>query len=172
MRSLARSYLCWLNINKDIDYMIANNLVMLLRLSLHLGSGFKAHGLVYISTTLVQWKGIRRYYWLSLTLTLSGLMYIAEVTSTTSYITIEKPRGLFDIHGIPDVVDSDTGTVFTSDKFETFVRHNGIRHVKSALYHLSTNGLAEHAIQTLKESLKKSKAGSPETRISHCLFKY
>ena len=99
--------------------MIAKNLVMLLQLSLHIGSGFKAHGLVYISTTLVQWKGIRRCYWLrlSLTFTLSGLMYIAEVTSTTSYITIEKPRGLFDIHGIPDVVDSDNGTVFTGDKF-------------------------------------------------------
>ena len=93
MRSLARSYLCWLNINKDIDSIIAKNLVMLLQLSLHLGSGFKAHGLVYISITLVQWKGIRRCYWLSLTLTLSGLMYIAEVTSTTSYIIIEKPRG-------------------------------------------------------------------------------
>ena len=91
--------------------MIAKNLVMLLQLSLHLGSGFKAHGLVYISTTLVQWKGIRRCYWLSLMLTLSGLMYIAEVTSTTSYITIEKPRGLFNIHGILDVV-SDNGTVF------------------------------------------------------------
>ena len=72
MRSFARSYLCWLNISKDIDSMIANNLIMLLQLSLHLGSGFKAHRLVYISTTLVQWKG--RCYWLLLMLTLSGLM--------------------------------------------------------------------------------------------------
>ena len=51
------------------------------------------------------------------------------------------------------------------------MRHNGIRHVKSALYHPSTNGLAECAIQTLKDSLKKSNAGSLQTRISHFLFK-
>ena len=49
---------------------------------------------------------------------------------------------------------------------------NGIRHVKCAPYHPATNGLAECAIKTLKESLKKSKTGSLETRISHFLFKY
>ena len=97
---------------------------------------------------------------------------VAAVTSVTSSITIKKLREMFATHGIPDVVVSDNCTVFTSDKFGTFMRHNGIRHVKSAPYHPSTNGLAEHAIQTLKESLKKSKTGSVETRISRFLFKY
>ena len=96
----------------------------------------------------------------------------AVVTSATSSITIEKLRGMFATHEIPDVVVSDNGTVFTSDEFGTFMRHNGIRHVKSAPYYPSTNGLAERAIQTLKESLKKSKTGSLETRISCFLFKY
>ena len=90
---------------------------------------------------------------------------VAMVTSATSSITIERLRGMFATHGIPDVVESDNGTVFTSDKFETFMELNGTRHVKSALYHPATNGLGECAIQTLKESLK-SKTGSLETRIS------
>ena len=97
---------------------------------------------------------------------------VAVVTSATSSVTIEKLRGMFATHGIPDVIVSDNGTVFTSDEFETFMTLNGIRHVKSAPYHPSTNGLAEWAIQTLKESLRKSKTGSLETRISRFLFKY
>ena len=97
---------------------------------------------------------------------------VAVVTSATSSVTIEKLRGMFTTHGIPDVIASDNGTVFTSDEFETFMTLNGIRHVKSATYHPSTNGLAERAIQTIKENLRKCKTGSLETRISCFLFKY
>lgn len=97
---------------------------------------------------------------------------VAIVTSATSSITIEKLRGMFATHGIPDIIVSDNGTAFTSEEFETFMKLNGIRHIKTAPYHPSTNGLAERAVQTLKENLKKSKAGSLETRISHFLFKY
>ena len=80
---------------------------------------------------------------------------------------------MFTTHDIPGVVISDNGTAFTSDKFEIFMRHNGVRHVKSTPYYPSTNGLAECAIQTLNnESLKKSKAGSLETKISHFLLQY
>ena len=48
---------------------------------------------------------------------------------------------MFGTHGIPNVVVSDNGTVFTSDEFKTFMELNGTRHVKFALYH-PTNGLA------------------------------
>ena len=97
---------------------------------------------------------------------------VVIVTSATSSITIEKLRGMFATHGIPDIIVSDNGTVFTSEEFETFMKLNGIRHIKTAPYHLSTNGLAERAVQTLKKNLKKSKAGSLKTRISRFLFKY
>ena len=90
---------------------------------------------------------------------------VAVVTSSTSSVTIEK-------HGIPEIVVPDNGTVFTSDEYETFMTSNSIRHIKSAPYHPSTNGLTEHAIQTLKGNLKKSKTGPLETRISRFLFKY
>ena len=70
---------------------------------------------------------------------------VAVVTSATSSITIEKLRGMFATHGISGVIVSDNGTVFINDKFETFMTLNGIKHVKSAQYHPSTNGLAEWA---------------------------
>ena len=71
---------------------------------------------------------------------------LAMVTSATSSVTIEKSREMFATHGIPDVIVADNGAVFTSDKFETLVALNGLRHAKSAPYHPSTNGLAEREI--------------------------
>ena len=79
---------------------------------------------------------------------------------------------MFATHGIPEIVVSDNGSVFTNDEFETFMKFDGIRHIKSAPYHPSTNGLAKRAIQTLKENLRKSKTGSLETRTSRFLCKY
>ena len=52
---------------------------------------------------------------------------------------------------------SDNGTGFMSREFKDFVKANGIKHVTSAPYHPSTNGLAERAVQILKQGLKKVK---------------
>jgi len=46
-----------------------------------------------------------------------------------------------------------------------FMTMNGIHHIRSASYHPATNGLAEHAVQTLKESLKKIAPGSLQATI-------
>ena len=121
------------------------------------------HGFVYILIMLVQLKG--RCYLLLLMLTLSSLMYVAVVTSTTFHIiTIEKLR-MFPLV-------SDNGAVFTSDKFEIIMKFNGIRYFESTPYHSLTTGLAKCALQTLKESLKKSNKGSLEKIISCSVFKY
>ena len=135
-----------------------------------LGSGLNAHGPAYTLIMLVLLKG--RWCLLLSIPTLSGSMYVAVVTSAISSITIEKLRGMFATHWIPEIVVYDNGTVFTSDKFETFMTSNGIRHIKSAPHHPSANGLTEYAIQTLKENLKKSKTGPLKTKIFCFLFKY
>eukprot|EP00731_Ephydatia_muelleri_P017315 Em0010g413a len=77
-------------------------------------------------------------------------------------------RHVFSTHGIPDRLVSDNGTAFTSEEFKIFVKRNGIHHSTSAPYHPATNGLAERAVQTFKENLKKS-CGDLETRF---LFHY
>ena len=76
------------------------------------------------------------------------------MSSITASKTIEKLRIIFANHGIPQKLVSDNGPTFTSAEFRTFMARNGIRHITSAPYHPSTNGLAERAVQTFKQALR------------------
>ena len=75
------------------------------------------------------------------------------VSNSTFYMTIEHLRTLFTTYGIPEVVVTDNGTPFTSIEFLDFTRKDGIHHVH---YHPSSNGLAERAVKTLTEGMKKA----------------
>ena len=70
------------------------------------------------------------------------------------------------------MIVSDNGTCFTSEEFQQFLKANGIRHARSAPSHPATNGLAERAVQTVKEGLKKAVEGSLQTKLSRFLFQY
>ncbi|XP_026054203.1 uncharacterized protein K02A2.6-like [Carassius auratus] len=102
----------------------------------------------------------------------SKWMEVYPVMQATSQITIEKLRMCFSTHGLPKMLVSDNGTCFTSNEFETFMERNGIQHVTSAPYHPSSNGLAERAVQTFKEGMKKMKGDTVETRVARFLFNY
>ena len=92
------------------------------------------------------------------------------MSTSTSEATIEKLRIVFLTHGLPEMVVTDNGGNFVSkEEFEAFLKQNGIRHMKTTPYHPSSNGLAERAVQTFKEGMKKLKDGSLETRVSRFL---
>ena len=75
--------------------------------------------------------------------------------TATSTTTIEHLRNIFATHGLPEMLVTDNAAYFTSQEFQDFTKLNGIRHVTSAPYHPASNGLAERAVQTVKEFLKK-----------------
>ena len=102
----------------------------------------------------------------------SKWMEVFPMNTSTSNATIEKLRMIFATHGLPEKLVSDNGSNFTSEEFEQFLGMNGIKHVKTAPYHPASNGLAERAVQTFKESMKKMKEGSIETKVSRFLFQY
>ena len=80
-------------------------------------------------------------------------MEVKIVPSTSSLCTIKKLRSIFATHGIPEVIVSDNGSGFTNSELREFVSHNGFCHLTTAPYHPSSNGLAERAVQVLKEGL-------------------
>ena len=93
------------------------------------------------------------------------------VSSPTAEQAIKVLRHVFSTHGLPEILFSDNGSAFTSAQFQTFVNLNGFRHEKSTPNHPASNGLAERAVQTVKEALKTT-TGDLETRLARFLFQY
>ena len=90
----------------------------------------------------------------------------------TSAATIEQLQHVFSTHGLPKTIVTDNGPSFVSAEFERFCRVNGLRHSISAPYHPSTNGLAERAVQTVKQGPKRMQGGTLRSRLSRFLFRY
>ena len=102
----------------------------------------------------------------------SKWMDIHCVNSATSSVTIDKMRSTFASHGLPEIVVSDNGSNFVSSEFKSFLQKNGIKHITSAPYHPSTNGLVERAVQTFKQGMKKQGDGSVDTKLARFLLSY
>lgn len=102
----------------------------------------------------------------------SKWLIVTVVPALTSQCTIRHLREIFATHGLPELLVSDNGTAFTSSEFKEFMVRNGIRHVTTAPYHPSSNGLAERAVRTFKEGMKKYTLGEIETRLARFLFHY
>ena len=85
----------------------------------------------------------------------SKLLEEKLLTAATSTIMIEHLHSIFATHGLPRMFVTDNGTQFTTAEFKSFMKNNGNRHITSSQYHLSSNGLAERAVQCYKENMKK-----------------
>lgn len=77
---------------------------------------------------------------------------MSNITAPTS---IDKLRQVFAVCGLPDTLVTDNGMTFTSELFGEFMQQNDIHHIRTAPFHPAANGLAECAVQTVKEGLKR-----------------
>ena len=83
-------------------------------------------------------------------------------------------RKWFATHGLPEQLVSDNGPQFRSADFAEFMKGNGVKHIRCAPYHPSSNGAAERFVRTVKEALKSTK-GSGRTlqqRLQNFLLSY
>ena len=78
---------------------------------------------------------------------------IIEMKSTTASATIQELRRLFATYGLPEQLVSDNGPQFVSEEFRMFLKRNGVKHIKCAPYHPSSNGAAERLVQTFKRAM-------------------
>ena len=92
--------------------------------------------------------------------------------STTARSTIQALRKMFATHGLPAELVSDNGPPFTSEEFATFMKQNGIRHIRSPPFHPATNGLAEWAVRSFKSGMKTSAVRPLQHKLTTWLLHY
>jgi len=89
-----------------------------------------------------------------------------EASIVNSANTAITKRSMFTTHSLPKTVVSDNGSVLPAVNLRISYRR------MTAPYHPASNGLAERAVQTLKQVLKKFTDGCLETKPFHFLFQY
>ncbi len=160
MKALARSYVYWPNIDKDITDFVNN--------CSRCASTAKAP----VKTELSSWpksSSVWSRVHIDFAGEFQGLNYLVVVDSfskwpeifimsnMTSYNTITKLNELNSRFGNMDIIVSDNGTPFTSEEFDDFCKEEGIYHIRSPPHHPQSNGQAERFVDTFKRALNKAK---------------
>jgi len=78
--------------------------------------------------------------------------------STTAEALCTVFDEIFINFGIPETIVSDNGPPFNSHVLEGYYALHGIAHVTSPAYHPQSNGLAERAVRSFKESMVRLQA--------------
>jgi hypothetical protein len=74
---------------------------------------------------------------------------------TTTRIIVRHMKANVARYGIIETLITDNGPQFTSAEFREFTKSYGIDHITSSPHHQQANGLAEKAVQTVKNLIKK-----------------
>lgn len=178
-KALARSYVYWPNIDKDIE-----NLIKRCEPCQSARPSPEKSELIPWKPTDSAWKRIHidyagpvhNFYLLILIDSYSKWLEVFKTKNMTTSFTISKLRETFSRYCLVDTLVSDNGTQFTSSEFRTFTQENGIKFILTAPGHPATNGQAENSIKTVKKSLiatlKQNKVGDFDVIIDRFLFDY
>ena len=170
MKAVARSYLWWPGMDNDLEGTVR----ACERCQQHVKAPPRAplHPWLWPERP---WSRFHVYYvglfmgrmFLVIVDAFSKWLDVYATQSATTEVTFEKLKTSFAIHGIPERLVSDNGTCFTSSEFRTFCESREIIHTKSASYHPLVNGLAELAVQALKDGLRKLETGSLNEKLQN-----
>ena len=96
------------------------------------------------------------------------------MSSTAAEATINAFRTVLATHGLPEELVTDNGAQFIAQEFKDSLRSNKIKHILSAPYHPASNGEAERAVKTFKQSMKAAKGdpGTQNQKITSFLLSY
>ncbi|XP_055615172.1 uncharacterized protein K02A2.6-like [Toxorhynchites rutilus septentrionalis] len=162
MRSLARQYVYWPHIDKDIERLVQT--------CNECSSVAKTDRKTNLESWPVPEKPWQRlhldyagpmdgWYFLILVDAYTKWPEVVRTKDITSAATIRILHDISARFGSPETLVTDNGTQFTSEMFEAYCEFNAILHLKTAPFHPQSNGLAEKFVDTFKRTLKKITAG-------------
>ena len=173
MKAIARSYIWWSGLDKDIENIAQSCLPC---------QAVKAAPLI---APMHPWLWPDSP-WIRIHIDFAGLFQgrmflivvdahskwpeVVEMTKTTTATTLTALRKMFAQYGLPEQIVSDIGPQFVSEEFATFARKNGVKHIRCAPYHPSSNGLAERFVQTFKRAITASEEDGHS--VSHRLAEF
>ena len=176
MKELARFYVWWPCINKQIEEQVAQCSAC------QSGRARKPEVPLFSwSVTSEPWSRVHidfagpfeGFMWMIVIDSYTKWLEVIKMKSTTAVATCIRLREIFARLGLPRTVVSDNGPQFTSDEFQQFCQSNNIQAIRSSPYHPKTNGLAERAVRTFKERMTASRDVSDiDARLQKFLLSY
>lgn len=85
---------------------------------------------------------------------------------TRTSVVINQMKQTIARYGIMDTLISDNGPQFTSAEFKDFVMKYNISHITSSPLHQQSNGLAEKAVQTVEDMIRKCRDSGDDIYLS------
>ncbi|GFX79428.1 uncharacterized protein K02A2.6 [Trichonephila clavipes] len=170
MKAIARSFVYWKNIDKDIEEA-TKNCVGCARYKADPPKS-KVH---YWERIHVDFSGpIFEHTFFLIVDAHSKWIEVYPMKVTTTKKTIECLRDSFARFRLPRVLVSDNGSQFISYEFQRFMHKNGVKHKTSAPLKPSSNGQAERYVATLKQSLRAMHKyeGTIQQKLSTFLMQY
>ena len=152
MKCLARSFLCWPGLDKDIETLAKSFLTC------------QSEKPPLAAAPLHPCVWPTKPWYVNFAGPIIGSMFLVvvdphskwpevyEMSSTTLAKTITVLRHIVAVCGLLEQVVSDNGLQFSSKTFAVFMKENGVKHIKCVPYHPSSNGAAERFIPTFKIS--------------------
>lgn len=158
LKSLARSYFWWPNLNVQIEGLVSR-----CEACAHFrNSPEKCKPQIWEwpkeawSRLHTDYLGpIKGKYYLIILDAHSKWVEVFSTDTITTRFTIHSFRTTFARYGLPRVIVSDNGKQFTSNEMNLFLKNNGIEAITTAPYHPQSNGAAENVVKTFKNALKK-----------------
>ena len=96
----------------------------------------------------------------------SNYWEIDRLDDTTARPIINKTKAHFGRHGIPDIYVSDNGPQYSSEEFQNFSNTWEFEHGTSAPGNSKANGMAESAVKTAKNLLRKAMKSKSDAYLS------
>lgn len=167
MKSLARSYLWWPNLDRQIEEQV--------RACVTCSSVSNSPAVAPLQPWAwpthvwerlhVDYAELDKQHLFIVIDSNSKWLEVFPMSTTTAEKTIDILRSLFARYGLPKEIVSDNGPQFTSEDFHKFTSQNGIKHTRVPPYHPASNGAAERSVQIVKKALVKQMLdGDPRKR--------